>query len=74
MSSRDIKKALQESGLKIPAGGVLNGHDEAQTPIAQCQLGDCMFVCATGCWGPCDTSCMLGCSGSCFNIGPFGEA
>ncbi len=69
MSSREIKKALEDSGLSIPPGGVpLNGHGEPETPIAHCKLGECMFVCAQGCWGPCDTSCMLGCSSANFGI------
>lgn len=70
MSSDDIKKALTESGLKIPAGAE-EKTAASTTPIANCKLGDCMFVCSSGCWGPCDTSCMLGCSSACFNLGPF---
>ncbi len=72
MSSDDIKKALDDSGLTIPAGGVPLTGDAQEEPIAGCTLFHCMFVCAQGCWGPCETSCMLGCSNACFNIGPFG--
>jgi hypothetical protein len=71
MSSHDIKKALKDSGLTIPVGGVPLNATEGETPIAQCKLGECMFVCRVGCWGPCDTSCMLGCSPGCFGLTTF---
>jgi hypothetical protein len=68
MSSHDIKKALKESGLKIPAGGVLDGTADPEGTWPQCTIGNCLFGCKDGCYGPCETSCMLGCSSSFFGI------
>jgi len=78
MSSNDIKKALEESGLKFTTGA-----GEPQVPgepggIKPCILGCqvpcysgcmnacssvwCLTGCATDCIGPCALQCMLGCA------------
>ena len=78
MSTEDIKKALQDSGLRFSAE--LPEECEASKPVCTVQ---CMFVCSQGCMSTCavqfcavmcaQVQCMLMCANSCVFFSPTGN-
>ena len=60
MSTNDIKKALEDSGLRFSAS-----QDEEETGIIFCPI-HCLIPCAYGCWnGNCAQQL---CASGCLNI------